>query len=85
MLFCERMDPQRCSRVLCCCALRRDLQDLPHGDRTVIGDKGVNLSGGQRARVSLARAMYSTATIVLLDHPLSAVDAKASRRDSNGN
>ncbi|EQC35314.1 hypothetical protein SDRG_07025 [Saprolegnia diclina VS20] len=52
-----------------------DLTLFPAGDRTEIGQKGVNLSGGQKARISLARACYSDADIFLLDSPLSAVDA----------
>ena len=52
---------------------------MPDGDLTFIGDKGVNLSGGQRARISLARALYSDADIYLLDDPLSAVDANVGK------
>ena len=57
------------------CALRHDLQLLPHGDATEIGEKGVTLSGGQKARVALARAIYHKADITLIDDALSAVDA----------
>lgn len=53
---------------------------LPQGELTEIGEKGINLSGGQKARVSLARAVYSEADIVLLDDSLSAVDAYVGRR-----
>ena len=49
------------------------------GDDTEIGEKGVNLSGGQRQRVALARACYAQADVVLLDDPLSAVDAHVGR------
>lgn len=52
---------------------------MPNGDTTLIGDRGVSLSGGQRARVSLARALYMDADIYLLDDPLSAVDAAVGR------
>jgi ATP-binding cassette, subfamily C (CFTR/MRP), member 1 len=51
------------------------MQVLPNGSETEIGEKGINLSGGQKARVSLARATYSDADVILLDDPLSAVDA----------
>ena len=52
---------------------------MPHGDETLIGDRGVTLSGGQKARVDLARALYTDADIFLLDDPLSAVDARVGR------
>jgi len=55
--------------------LEHDIEVLPNGENTEIGEKGINLSGGQKARVSLARAVYSDADIILLDDPLSAVDA----------
>ncbi|CAD8189167.1 unnamed protein product [Paramecium octaurelia] len=54
--------------------LNQDLEILIDGDATTIGEKGINLSGGQKARISLARAIYSDASIYLLDDPLSAVD-----------
>ena len=50
------------------------MKSLPDKENTLIGEKGVNLSGGQRARINLARACYSNADIYLLDDPLSAVD-----------
>jgi ABC-type bacteriocin/lantibiotic exporter with double-glycine peptidase domain len=50
------------------------LDALPHGDQTHVGEKGVTLSGGQKARVALARAVYSAAEILLLDDIFSAVD-----------
>ena len=52
---------------------------FPHGDMTLVGERGVTLSGGQKARVSLARAVYRRADVYLLDDPLSAVDAAVSR------
>lgn len=56
------------------CALERDLAVFEAGDMTEIGEKGITLSGGQRARIALARAMYSEANCILLDDPLAAVD-----------
>ena len=60
------------------CSMKEDLASLPRGDLTHIGERGVSLSGGQRARVNLARAVYSDADIYLLDDPLSSVDVKVS-------
>ncbi|KAF0694190.1 hypothetical protein As57867_014854, partial [Aphanomyces stellatus] len=62
-------------QVLAACQLETDLAMLPEGDATEIGERGINLSGGQKARVSLARAMYCRrANVYLLDDPLSALD-----------
>nr|CAD7399248.1 unnamed protein product [Timema cristinae] len=64
----------RYKEVILICALERDLELLPHGDMTVVGDRGVSLSGGQRARINLARTVYRCADVYILDDPLSAVD-----------
>ncbi|GAA6040411.1 hypothetical protein NBRC10512_001368 [Rhodotorula toruloides] len=66
---------ERYEKTLAACSLTSDLAILEDGDSTEIGEKGINLSGGQKARVSLARAVYSRAGILLLDDVLSAVDA----------
>uniref|UniRef100_A0A668ANY5 Multidrug resistance-associated protein 4 n=1 Tax=Myripristis murdjan TaxID=586833 RepID=A0A668ANY5_9TELE len=79
ILFGKEFNPQKYDRVLRACALKRDMDLLPDGDLAVIGDRGANLSGGQKARVSLARAVYQDADIYLLDDPLSAVDAEVGR------
>lgn len=63
------------NKVLEACALIQDLGTLPAGDLTEIGERGVNVSGGQKARIALARACYSDASVYILDSPLSAVDA----------
>ncbi|KAG6836959.1 hypothetical protein H0H93_000601, partial [Arthromyces matolae] len=68
-------DGDRFRDVIRACSLEPDLKMLPHAENTEIGEKGINLSGGQKARVSLARAAYSHSDVVLLDDPLSAVDA----------
>ena len=62
------------------CQLAADLKDLPASDLTEIGDKGINLSGGQKARISLARAVYARADIMLMDDPISALDANVRKR-----
>ncbi|KAJ9526631.1 hypothetical protein QJQ45_017605 [Haematococcus lacustris] len=72
-------DDELYTSVLAACALGPDLEVLAAGDATEIGEKGVNLSGGQKHRVALARAAYSGADIYLLDDPLSAVDAHVGR------
>ncbi|XP_071508424.1 ATP-binding cassette sub-family C member 4-like [Diadema antillarum] len=61
------------------CALTTDIKQLPDGDMTMVGERGVTLSGGQKARINLARALYDDADIYLLDDPLSAVDSEVSR------
>uniref|UniRef100_A0A7N8WQN1 Multidrug resistance-associated protein 4 n=1 Tax=Mastacembelus armatus TaxID=205130 RepID=A0A7N8WQN1_9TELE len=79
ILFGKELNPQRYDRVLRACALKRDMDRLPGGDLAMVGDRGANLSGGQKARVNLARAAYQDADIYLLDDPLSAVDAEVGR------
>ncbi|KAK3721425.1 hypothetical protein QZH41_020679, partial [Actinostola sp. cb2023] len=76
ILFGKQFDQTRYEKVLDVCDLKTDIDQFPKGDLSVIGQQGVMLSGGQRARVGLARAVYSEADIFLLDDPLSAVDAK---------
>ncbi|CAH1249787.1 ABCC8 [Branchiostoma lanceolatum] len=68
-------DHARYQQVISACCLQPDIDILPAGDLTEIGEKGINLSGGQKQRVSVARAMYAQTDIVLLDDPLSALDA----------
>ena len=76
ILFGEPFDPERYRMALQACDLNKDLQRFPDGDMTIVGERGIVLSGGQQARVELARAVYSNADIYLLDDPLSAVDSK---------
>ncbi|KAJ2083952.1 hypothetical protein H4R24_000395 [Coemansia sp. RSA 988] len=67
------------NQVIDACALRPDIEVLSSGDMTEIGEKGINLSGGQNMRVSLARAVYARADLYILDNPLAAVDAHVSK------
>lgn len=74
ILFGQPFDKQRYNEVVRVCALTTDFKQFNYGDRTLVGDRGASLSGGQRARINLARAVYRNADIYLLDDPLSAVD-----------
>ncbi|KAJ3360663.1 hypothetical protein GGF31_002781, partial [Allomyces arbusculus] len=75
VLFGADYDDEAYRRAIYLSALQKDLERLPARDATEIGEKGINLSGGQKARVSLARALYSDASILLMDDILAAVDA----------
>ncbi|XP_066923803.1 ATP-binding cassette sub-family C member 4-like [Clytia hemisphaerica] len=77
--FGQHFNEERYNEVIKACALQRDLEILPLGDQTIVGERGVSLSGGQKARVNLARAVYADADIYIMDDPLSAVDAHVGR------
>lgn len=79
ILFGEEMDKKRYESVVRVCALKRDFELFSHGDKTIVGERGTSLSGGQKARIGLARAIYRKADIYLLDDPLSAVDTHVGR------
>ena len=61
--------------TLLACQLETDIKLMPAGDLTEIGEKGINLSGGQKARVSLARAVYKRPDVIIMDDPISALDS----------
>lgn len=77
--FGKDMDRDWYRQVISACALQSDLDMLPNGDQTEIGERGITISGGQKQRLNIARAIYFDADIVLMDDPLSAVDAHVGR------
>ncbi|KAG6057778.1 hypothetical protein E4U17_000949 [Claviceps sp. LM77 group G4] len=79
IIFGYRYDADFYAKTVKACALLDDFTQLPDGDETVVGERGISLSGGQKARVSLARAVYARADIYLLDDVLSAVDSHVGR------
>lgn len=83
VLFGKPFDAKRYADVLRVCSLDKDIKLFPQGDETVVGERGVSLSGGQRARINLARAVYYDADIYLLDDPLSAVDTVVAKHIFN--
>lgn len=74
VVFGQEFDQDWYKEVLDACALTKDIEQMPMGHATEVGERGISLSGGQKARVSLARAIYSRADIYILDDVLSAVD-----------
>ena len=69
-------EKSRYEKVVEVTCLNTDFNQLSNGDNTIVGEKGVTLSGGQKARVSLARCMYAKADLYILDDPLAAIDSK---------
>jgi len=76
ILLGKEFDPRRYEEVIEACALRVDISAMARGDMSHIGEKGTNLSGGQRARLALARALYHNSDVYLFDDILSAVDSQ---------
>lgn len=79
IVFGHRFDPIFYQKTVKACALEDDFAALPDGDQTEVGERGISLSGGQKARLSLARAVYARADIYILDDVLSAVDQHVGR------
>ena len=75
IIFCKEFNLERYNKIIEICELKPDLEILSGGDLTEIGEKGINLSGGQKARIAIARALYSDNNIFLFDDPISALDA----------
>jgi len=78
ILFGRPYKEKRYMKTIRACDIQSDIEMLPDGNETEVGERGVLLSGGQRQRLGLARCLYSTAPIVLLDAPFSAIDNKLS-------
>ncbi|KAH8731418.1 P-loop containing nucleoside triphosphate hydrolase protein [Phaeosphaeriaceae sp. PMI808] len=79
IIFGKDFNQEWYDEVVDACALRADLDMLPAGDKTEIGERGITVSGGQKQRMNIARAIYFDADIILMDDPLSAVDAHVGR------
>lgn len=79
ILFGSDFDEKKYADVIYACSLESDLSILPAGDRTEIGERGITLSGGQKARINLARAVYFDKEVILMDDVLSAVDARVGK------
>nr|UOF76393.1 multidrug resistance-associated protein [Bursaphelenchus xylophilus] len=80
IVFGKRFDEYFYGRVMDACALYPDMSILTSGDMTEIGEKGINVSGGQKARISLARSVYQNRDVYLMDDPLSAVDSHVGKQ-----
>ncbi|KAL3283452.1 hypothetical protein HHI36_006596 [Cryptolaemus montrouzieri] len=79
VLFGQEFEATRYRNVIEICGLNQDLEQLPENDRTIVGSRGATLSGGQRARVGLARAVYKEADIYFLDDTLSSLDTNVGK------
>ena len=80
ILFGAQYNEEKYNLVVEKSALSRDIELFPKGDQTIVGDKGVSLSGGQRARINFARALYREADIYIFDDPFSAVDPRVGKK-----
>ena len=80
IIFYDKFDKDKYTKVVNACQLDKDFENLKHGDMTEIGSTGNNISGGQRARIALARAIYKDADIYLFDDPISSVDTYISMK-----
>jgi ABC-type transport system involved in cytochrome bd biosynthesis fused ATPase/permease subunit len=83
ILFYKKYDEEKYNNIIKLSELKSDLEILEGGDQTEIGEKGINLSGGQKARISIARALYSDCDIYLFDDPISALDANVGKNIIN--
>ena len=74
------MDERKYVETIMACQLETDISLMPAGDLTEIGEKGINLSGGQKARLSLARAVYKRPDVIFMDDPISALDTQTRKK-----
>ncbi|TCD68042.1 hypothetical protein EIP91_011586 [Steccherinum ochraceum] len=79
ILFGSEYEEERYNKVIEQCGLKRDLELFEAGEQTEVGERGLTLSGGQKARVTLARAVYSSASILILDDVLAALDVHTAK------
>ncbi|KAJ2082100.1 ABC transporter C member 13 [Coemansia sp. RSA 988] len=79
IIFGREYDSVYFEKVIAACALAEDIKQWPDYDLTIIGDRGINISGGQKARLALARTLYARADIYILEDPVAAVDAHVRR------
>ena len=79
-MFSQDFDKRRYVEAVDACQFEPDLKLMPAGDQSEIGERGVTLSGGQKARLSLARAVYSNSDIIFMDDPISALDADVRKK-----
>ncbi|KAJ3402215.1 hypothetical protein CcCBS67573_g01814 [Chytriomyces confervae] len=79
ILFGATLDQQKLEKAVTCTSLQSDLNNMPSGIKTILGEKGTSVSGGQKTRIALARAVFNDADIYLLDDPLSSLDAHVGR------
>ena len=78
--FGSEFEERKYVETVLACQLETDIELMPAGDQTEIGEKGINLSGGQKARVSLARAVYKRPDVIIMDDPISALDTHTRKK-----
>ena len=80
IIFNNEFDEEKYNQVVSVCELEKDFMEFPNGDKTEINSTSANVSGGQKARISLARCLYKDADIYLLDDPLASTDSKVGNK-----